>query len=126
MRNFLRLIITTLIVLSMCNASMGQNKSEKILNHVLLFKWKDGTPKETLNKSTLLLKGMTEKVEGFLALKYYNITNSSEEFNMIIIGQYSSEEALKNYESHIDHDKFVEMVIPHLEKFAVNDFWTED
>lgn len=126
MKNILKLTLTISVLLLMYSTSAAQDKSEMVLNHVLLFKWNEGTSQETLNKAIHLLEGMTEKVDGFIKLKHYNLTTSSEGFNMIIIAQYSSEEALKNYESHSDHQKFADLVIPNLDKFAVNDFWFEN
>lgn len=126
MKTLLRLNLILFVSLFSLNASFAQSEPEEVLNHVLLFKWKAETPADTIEMATGILKGMPEKIDGFSKIEFFDTSFSSDEFNIVIIGQYDSEAALKNYEEHEDHKKFLEVAGPHIEKYSVNDFWSKE
>ena len=96
---------------------------QETLHHVLLLKWKQAASADVKSNALAILQGMPVKVEGFEQVEIHNLSFSSGEFDVIIIGKFSSDKALKDYEAHTDHKKFVEAAGPIIDTFSVNDYW---
>jgi len=103
-------------------------KKEKLLRHVVIFKFKDESSEEDvdrLNKSFNALADAIPVIKDF----EWGINDSPENFHQDFTHCYlltfASEEDRDNvYTPHPQHKAFVESLQPHLEKVFVVDYWT--
>ncbi len=103
-------------------------KKEKLLRHVVIFKFKDEASEEDvdrLNKSFNALADAIPVIKDF----EWGINDSPEDFHQDFTHCYlltfASEEDRDNiYTPHPQHKTFVESLQPHLEKVFVVDYWT--
>ena len=104
------------------------DKKEKLLRHVVIFKFKDESSKEDvdrLNKSFSALADAIPVIKDF----EWGINDSPEDFHQDFTHCYlltfaSEEDRDSVYTPHPQHKAFVESLGPHLEKVFVVDYWT--
>ena len=104
----------------------GQGE-EKLLRHVVLFKFKEGTTPEKIK----------EIEEGFCALpgKISEIKDfewgadvkakRSHGYTHCFLVTFKTEEGLKTYGPHAAHQAFVALLKPHLDECLVIDYWAK-
>jgi hypothetical protein len=114
-------------MLSALGAEAGGASTEgKVLKHVVLFKFKEGTSKEKIEEITKAFAELPKKIDGIVGFEY-GTDNSPEKlsdgFNHIWIITFKDEKARDGYLPHAAHQEFVAMLKPHLEKPLVVDFW---
>ncbi len=108
------------------NAVVAQTSADKILRHVVLFKFKDGaTPAnvKSVEDAFLLLPSKINLIKGF----EWGTNNSPEKLNdgltHCFLGSFASEKDRDDYLVHPAHKAFVEILKPFLEKAVVLDYW---
>ena len=107
-------------------ASMQSQESvaaEKSLQHVLVFQWVDNVNQEVKAQIISLFEGLPHKIEGLESFEIQDIITSSGEFDSILTFQFTSEEALRIYDTHPDHERVKKMAPPLIARFAFYDFW---
>jgi hypothetical protein len=128
MKNFYSLffIIAVAIMSSPASAQAQPNNSGKLLRHVVLFKFKDGSAPADVKKvedAFRALSGKLKSIKGF----EWGTNNSPENLNQglthCFFVTFSSEKDRDDYLVHPDHQAFVEVLKPHLDKVTVIDYW---
>ena len=99
----------------------------KVLRHVVLFKFKEGTTAEEVAQVEEAFAALPDKISQIKAFEWG--TNNSPEgldkgFTHCFFLTFSSEEDRDDYLPHPDHAAFGEIVKPHLEDVLVVDYWT--
>jgi len=104
-------------------------KVEKVLRHVVLFKFKDESSQEDVKKVEDAFLGLSSKIEQIKDLEW-GINNSPEGldqgFTHCFLVTFASEEDRAIYLPHPDHQDFVTILGPHLDKVLVVDYWTAE
>lgn len=104
-------------------------KGEKVLRHVVLFKFKDESSAAEVKKVEDAFLGLSSKIEQIQDLEW-GINNSPEGldqgFTHCFLVTFASEEDRAIYLPHPDHQAFVDVLGPHLDKVLVVDYWTAD
>ena len=98
------------------------------LRHVVLFKWKDGTPPAAVNEIEQAFIALPEQVPQICALEWgtdMSVENLSQGFTHCFLVSFKSEDDRAAYLPHPAHKKFVELMDPHLEKVLVVDYWAQ-
>ena len=103
-------------------------KKEKLLRHVVLFKFKDEASEEDVNKLNESFNALAETIPVVKDFEW-GINDSPEDFHQDFTHCYlltfASEEDRDNvYTPHPKHQAFVKSLGPHLEKVFVVDYWT--
>jgi hypothetical protein len=119
---------TLLFILSLNAITMTQADAQsKVLRHVVLFKFKDTSKSEEVKKVEDAFKALAGKlslIKGF----EWGINNSPENLNQglthCFVVTFSSDKDRDTYLTHPDHQAFVEVLKPHLDKVTVIDYWT--
>lgn len=101
---------------------------EKVLRHVVIFKFNDDAPEEEvekINKSFGELKNHIPVIQDF----EWGLNDSPEDFHQDFTHCYlltfkSEEDRDSIYTPHPKHQEFVASLQPHLEKVFVVDYWT--
>ena len=118
---------TLLFILSLNAITMTQADAQsKVLRHVVLFKFKDTSKSEEVKKVEDAFKALAGKlslIKGF----EWGINNSPENLNQglthCFVVTFSSDKDRDTYLTHPDHQAFVEVLKPHLDKVTVIDYW---
>ena len=124
MKRFLPLV---LIFMAMAISGYAQNESgQKLLRHVVLFKFKDGTPAADIKKVEDAFRALPSKIKEIKSLEWG--TNNSPEglnqgFTHCFFVTFSSEQDRAVYLPHPAHKAFGAVLQPYLDKVLVLDYW---
>jgi len=122
-------IIGSLVVLSMITSftmSTAYAQETKLLRHVVLFKFKDGTSPAEIKKVEDAFRGLPSKIKEIRDFEWG--TNNSPEkleqgFTHCFLVSFASEKDREIYLPHPAHQAFVEVLKPILDKVLVIDYW---
>ncbi|WP_245838815.1 MULTISPECIES: Dabb family protein [Maribacter] len=103
-------------------------KTDSLLRHVVLFKFKQGTTTEQIDKVEAAFSALPSKIEQIQGYEWG--TNNSPEgldkgFTHAFFLTFKSEEDRAIYLPHPDHKAFGAVLTPHLEDVLVIDYWTK-
>ena len=104
----------------------GSHETEKLLRHVVIFKFKDSSSPEDVQKVADTFYALKGQVPEIVAMEW-GINNSPENFNEgfthCFVLSYRSEKDLANYQENPAHKAFQAVLKPHMEKVFVVDYW---
>lgn len=108
--------------------AMSQTSSEKVLRHVVLFKFKDGTSTADIKKVEDAFRKLPTQIKEIKGFEWG--TNNSPEglaqgFTHCFFLTFASEADRAVYLPHPDHKAFGKVLGPHLDKVLVVDYWSE-
>ncbi len=117
--------LSSVAMLLSCTTNTSQPK-EKVLRHVVLFKFTDSTSMADVKKVEDAFAALSGKLK--LIKDFEWGTNSSPEnlnqgLTHCFLVTFSSDKDRDAYLVHPDHQAFVEVLKPHLEKVTVIDYW---
>ncbi len=126
-RNILTLTFAVIALLSACTPSETK-QDQKVLRHVVLFKFKDASTPEDIKKVEDAFGALAGKIS--LIKDYEWGTNSSPEnlnqgLTHCFLVTFASDKDRDDYLVHPDHKAFVEVLLPYLDKATVVDYWTK-
>lgn len=131
------LSIATLMLSSCVNETSKKSETPKkatimekdsVLRHVVLFKFKDGTAKEDVQKVEEAFSALPSKIPQIVGYEWG--TNNSPEgldkgFTHCFFLSFESEADRAIYLPHPDHKVFGDVLGPHLDDVLVVDYWTK-
>jgi hypothetical protein len=130
-QNSIRLLLATVgfalctIVLSV-SFLIAQEKESRMLRHVVLFKFKDTSSKEDVQKVVDAFRSLKTSIPQVADFEY-GTDNSPEGlangFTHCFFITFKSEADRDVYLPHPKHKEFVEVLKPHLDKVQVIDYW---
>jgi len=125
-RKFLTLTLAVIALLGACTPSAQQD--QKVLRHVVLFKFKDAATPEDVKKIEDAFGALADKIS--LIKDYEWGTNSSPEnlnqgLTHCFLVTFASDKDRDDYLVHPDHKAFVEVLLPYLDKATVVDYWAQ-
>ncbi len=105
------------------------NKEQKMLRHVVLFKFKDDATALQVKEVEDAFRALPSKIKEIKALEWG--TNNSPEnlaqgFTHCFFVSFKSEEDRAVYLPHAAHKAFVDVLTPHLDKVLVIDYWAKN
>ena len=104
------------------------NAAEKVLRHVVLYKFKDNLPPAQLQEVIDAFAGLPKKVNTIVGFEYgTNVSKEgkSEGFTHAFVVTFKNEADLAAYLVHPAHDEYVKVVRDRREKVIVFDYWAE-
>ncbi len=108
--------------------SQINSASDSILRHVVLFKFKEGAPKEKITEIENAFGALQSKIPQIQSYEW-GLNNSPEGlekgFTHCFLVTFKSEADRVVYLPHPDHQAFVKLLQPHLEDVLVVDYWTK-
>lgn len=120
-----QLLLLVVIVLFTINIS-AQTKNDKMLQHVVLFKFKDDAKPEDVKKIEEAFKALQSQIKEIKAFEW-GLNNSPENLNQgfthVFVASFASEKDRDTYLPHPKHKEFVALLGPVLEKALVVDYW---
>ncbi|MCU0713486.1 MAG: Dabb family protein [Pirellula sp.] len=104
----------------------AQEKESRMLRHVVLFKFKDTSSKEEVEKVVDAFRSLKTSIPQVADFEY-GTDNSPEGlangFTHCFLITFKSEADRDVYLPHPKHKEFVEVLKPHLDKVQVIDYW---
>jgi len=106
----------------------AQNHPGKVLRHVVLFKFKDGTAASDIKKVEDAFRALPSKIKEIKSLEW-GTNNSPENLNQgfthCFFVSFNSEKDRAVYLPHPAHKAFGEVLHPYLDKVLVLDYWVQ-
>jgi hypothetical protein len=136
MRNILYLAVGAVVLAGCVSVHETRHVTEKkaadepgrVLRHVVLFKFKDGTPHRQVKQIVEAFCALPDKVDAIHDLEWgtdVSIENRSEGFTHCFLVTFLSEADRAEYIPHPEHKAFGKLLGPHLDKVLVVDYWTQ-
>ena len=101
----------------------------KLLRHVVMFKFKDGTSEADIKKVEDAFRALPSKIKEIKGFEW-GTNNSPENLNQgfthCFFLTFESEEGRAAYLPHPAHKEFGGILGPHLDKVLVVDYWTKE
>jgi Stress responsive A/B Barrel Domain len=125
----MKIMITMLFALALLGSVQAQQKKNeiKMLRHVVLFKFKDGTSPADVKKIEDAFSKLPSQIKEIAGYEF-GTNNSPENLNQgfthCFFVSFKSEQDRSVYLPHPAHQAFVEVLKPHLDKVLVIDYWT--
>ncbi|MFO7976216.1 MAG: Dabb family protein [Candidatus Hydrogenedentota bacterium] len=98
------------------------------LRHLVLFKWKDGTPPDKVQEIEEAFAALPEKIPQIRAFEWgtdMSVEDLSQGFTHAFLVSFKSENDRAVYLPHPEHKKFGDLIGPHLDKVLVVDYWAQ-
>jgi len=116
-----------LAIFSQLGPVMATSESSKTLRHVVQFQFKENSSADDVQKVVDAFRSLPAKISEVAGFEYG--TNNSPEgladgFTHCFLVTFKSEDDRATYIKHPDHQAFVSVLKPHLEKVQVIDFWS--
>jgi Stress responsive A/B Barrel Domain len=109
--------------------AQSNTKKEKVLRHVVLFKFKDDASSADVQKVEDAFRQLKPKIKLIKDFEFGK-NNSPEKldqgFTHCFFVTFASEKDRDDYLVHPDHKAFVEVLKPYLDKVLVVDYWARD
>ena len=123
------LAFTLLIMLMTSVTGQAQNqRNGKLLRHVVMFKFKDTSSESDVKRVEDAFAGLAKKISLIKQFEW-GTNNSPENLNQglthCFLVTFASEKDRDTYLTHPDHQAFVEILKPHLDKVTVLDYWAK-
>jgi quinol monooxygenase YgiN len=130
MKRFFALLTTVAgaTALAMFVAADAPRQPEKLLRHVVLFKFKEDAKAEDIKKVVDAFAALPKQIDTIVDFEWGTDVSPekiSQGFTHCFLVSFRSAEARDAYLPHPAHKKFVEIVKPHLDKPLVVDYWAE-
>lgn len=139
MKKTVQILLVTLLSVTVAFAQKNKNKKkencqaasccqEKLLRHVVLFKFKDGTAEADIKKVEEAFRALPTKIKEIHGFEF-GINNSPEGldqgFTHCFFLSFKTEADRAVYLPHPDHKAFGQILGPHLDKVLVLDYWMQ-
>ena len=123
-------IILLLLAVSITMNAQTKKKAApvKVLRHVVLFKFKETSSAEDVKKVEAAFRELPNKIKVIKSYEW-GLNNSPENLNQgfthCFFLTFASEKDRAIYLPHPDHKAFGAVLVPHLDKVLVIDYWTD-
>ena len=117
-----------LFLAAMLMASSSAHAAEKVLKHIVMYKFKDNVSPAQLQEVIDAFAALPKKVSTIVAFEHgTNVSKEgkSEGFTHVFVVTFKNEMDLANYLVHPAHEEYVKVVRDRREKVIVFDYWTE-
>ena len=98
----------------------------KVLRHVVMFKFKEGTPPEKIKETEDGFRALPGKIPVIKEFEWgtdLNAGKSSQGFTHCFLVTFADKAGLDTYGPHPAHQAFAQMLKPYLDKCCVLDYW---
>ncbi len=113
-----------------CAQSVGaESKPGKVLRHVVLFKFKDGTTDAQIGEVVDAFRALKQKIDLIQDFEYgtdVSVENKAQGFTHCFFVTFGDEKARDAYLPHPAHKEFGTLVRPILDKVLVVDYWSRN
>lgn len=105
----------------------GTDKGAKWLRHVVLFKFKDGTQAEDVEKIVNAFRALPGRISTIVDFEWgtdVSVENKAEGYTHGFLVTFRDEKGREIYLPHAAHKEFIGIAGPHVDKVLVFDYWS--
>lgn len=128
MQSFITLALMVMMLMMTSADSSAQGNSGKSLRHVVMFKFKDSSQPADVKRIEDAFVALKKTIAQIRDLEW-GTNNSPENLNQglthCFLVTFRSEKDRDEYLVHPEHQKFVDILKPHLDKVTVLDYWAK-
>ena len=109
------------------SADDAPKKPEKLLRHVVLFKFKEDATKEQVQEIVNAFRELPKKIDTIVEFEYgtdVSVENLAQGFTHGFVVTFRDEKGREVYLPHAAHKDFVKIALPKVDKVLVFDFWS--
>ena len=121
--------VTTMSLINSSQTSAQPKEApRKVLRHVVLFKFKEGTSKEQVKAIEMAFGGLPSKIDTIRDFEWgtdVSPEGKSKGFTHCFFVTFADEKGRDVYLPHAAHKDFVKLVGPQVEAVCVVDYWTQ-
>jgi hypothetical protein len=121
-------LLLLLSILTLTMTELNAQNAEKLLRHVVLFKFKESSTPNDIKKVEDAFRALPSKIKAIKSLEW-GTNNSPENINQgfthCFFVTFANEKDREIYLPHPDHKAFGKILSPHLDKVLVIDYWAE-
>jgi hypothetical protein len=122
-------LLSILLTASFIMNAQTQKTTPQLLRHVVLFKFKDTSSAADIKKVEDAFRALSTKLPIIKSFEWGK-NNSRENLNQglthCFLVTFASEKDRDAYLPHPEHQAFVEVLKPHLDKVTVIDYWASN
>lgn len=126
MKTFIPFTLILTILMMTSATGQAQQQKGKSLRHVVMFKFKDSSQPSDIRKVEEAFASLSKKIALIKDFEW-GTNNSPENLNQglthCFLATFKSEKDRDDYLVHPEHQAFVEILKPHLDKVTVLDYW---
>jgi hypothetical protein len=100
----------------------------KVLRHVVLFQFKEGTPETTIREIEAAFASLPGKIEVIQEFEWgtnISVEDKADGFTHCFLVTFGSDADRDAYLPHPAHQKFVSLVRPNVDRSLVLDYWAQ-
>ena len=108
--------------------ALGASKTNRLLRHVVLFKFKGSTSPTEVREVVDAFAALPEKIDSIVDFEFgtdVSVENKAAGFTHGFIVTFASAKGREHYLPHAAHRAFVKLVGPRVEKVLVFDYWAK-
>ena len=116
------------VLTSVKSSAEPKDAPRKLLRHVVLFQFKEGTTKEQVKQIEDAFRGLPGKIDAIRDFEWgtdVSPEGKSKGFTHCFFVTFADEKGRDEYLPHAAHKDFVKIVGPHVENVCVVDYWTQ-
>ncbi len=124
----LALPVAVLLTASLVATSLSAAEPQKLLRHVVLFKFKDDAPVEKVQQIVDAFRALPEKIDAIEDFEYgtdISPEGKAQGFTHCFLVTFRDEAGRDAYLPHPAHQEFVGLLRPQLDKVLVVDYWAK-
>ena len=126
MKSILSLLLILFTITTMAQTQNTGTDQSKLLRHVVLLKFKDASSQADVKKVEDAFRGLPSKIKEIAGFEW-GTNNSPENINQgfthCFFVSFKSEADRAVYLPHPAHKAFVDVLVPHMDKVLVIDYW---
>ena len=115
-------------MMAVSNDSSADEPRERVLRHVVMYKFRDDLPAKQLQEVIDAFAGLPKKIDAIIGFEHgANVSEEgkSEGFTHVFVVTFRDEKGRAAYLKHPAHDAYVEVVKGRREKVIVFDYWVD-
>ena len=108
--------------------AQSKESAKKVLRHVVLFKFKEGTTKDQIKEVETAFAALPSKIDTIRDFEWgtdVSPEGKSKGFTHCFFVTFADEKGRDVYLPHAAHKDFVKIVGPHVDDVCVVDYWTQ-
>lgn len=128
MKKVFVLLLMLVTITTVMHAQNPKQPRGKLLRHVVLLKFKEGSTKAEIKKVEDAFRALPTQIKAIKGFEWgtnNSPENLNQEFTHCFFVSFKSEKDREVYLPHSAHKAFVEVLTPHMDKVLVIDYWAE-
>ena len=128
MKKWIGITLGVLAGMSLVGLTPAKAGEEKVLRHVVMFKFKDDAKAEDVKKIEDAFAALPSKIDTILDFEWgtdVSVENKAQGFTHCFLVTFKDQAGIEAYLPHAAHQEFVSILRPQLDKVLVFDYWAK-